>query len=189
MSNLNIPVAVKNLRLCSAFRGHQPDVLDCIETSKATYLMMVDDQYTHITSNKDDEYRAFLVSNPSEKELAILSIDKKLVKQRDGGMADGAIFDVEKFYFVEFKDQAEGNTDEAILYTYDKAISQLHQAVDFFDKHIKNTGLTFKESVDVSCFMVVQDKFPRASSLEMNYSINFFIDNKCPIYFERKSTF
>ena len=90
-SEKEIPLAVKQLKLTNAFKGYNPGVLDCIEISRNEQIMVVDDDIcTHISNNEEDIHRCCFCSNPDKNEIVVLPLDKKLIKQKKGGMADDA---------------------------------------------------------------------------------------------------
>ena len=186
----NIPTAIKRLKLSSAFKGYNPDILDCYELSSKERIMVVDDDYTHISQNGKDFYRCCICTNPNQHEIIILPLDKKLIKQQIGGMADGAAFDENKFAFLEFKDQAQGNTPDSIKGTYTEAIRQLANALQLFDNKLKNITIDFRSTINIVCHIIVSDKFPRASALEQNMMIEFAMTNKgVGLSFEREIAF
>lgn len=189
----DIPTAIKRLKLASAFRGYNPGVLDCYEFSTDERVWVVDDvEGTHITNNVEDIHRCCVCLNPNQHELIILPLDKKLIKQRVGGMADGAAFDESKFAFLEFKDQAQGNTPDAVEETYTKAASQLTAALNLFIEKLKNdkTAIEFTKATNVVCHIIVSEKFPRASALEQSTMLSFAISNNgVGLSFEREILF
>lgn len=174
---VQLPPEVSRLRLASAFRGYAVNFQDCITLSSDTRFLLVDDGVTHISNNPSDEYRACVVINPDSHQIVILSIDHKLVDKRIGGMADGAVFDTKKFAFVEFKDQAEGNSDYSIAQTYIKASSQLHQAIELFKELMANVSIEFFKMVKVECHIIVNKMFPEAKTIQQDKAIEFAIDN------------
>lgn len=188
-----IPNAVKRLKLVSAFKGYNPGILDCIEISNNEQIMIVDDEEcTHILTSINDVSRCCVCFNPNRNEIVVLPLDKKLIKQRQGGMADGAAFDENKFAFLEFKDQAQGNTSEAIEGTYRKAASQLSAALNMFSEKLKDekVAVDFINIINVTCHIVVSEKFPRASALEQNMMLSFAMSNKgVGLSFEREISF
>lgn len=188
-----IPDAVKKLKLASAFRGYNPGVLNCIEVSHDSQFMIVDDaEGTFISTRGEDSYRCCLCTNPNNNEIVLLPLDKKLIKQRVGGMADGAVFDEQKFVFLEFKDQAQGNSYSAIEETYTKASNQLTAALHLFEERLasNSASVNFTASVNVSCHIIVSDKFPRVSALEQNLTLLFAMSNNgVALSFEREILF
>lgn len=186
-----IPDAVKKFKLVSAFKGYNPGILDCIEVSRNSSFMIVDNaDGTCISKRVEDSYRCCLCVNPNNNEIVLLPLDKKLIKQRAGGMADSALFDVQKFVFLEFKDQALGNSYGAIKDTYTKASNQLTAAVKLFDSILKNITIDFKSIINIACHIIVSEKFPRASALEQNMMLSFAMSNNgVELSFEREITF
>ena len=188
-----IPSAIKRLKLVSAFRGYNPGVLDCYESSADERVLVVDDvDGSHITNNVEDIHRCCTCLNPDQHELIILPLDKKLIKQRVGGMADGAAFDESKFVFLEFKDQAQGNTPGAVEKTYTKAASQLTAALNLFIGKLKDekTAIEFTKDTNVVCHVIVSERFPRASALEQSMMLAFAISNNgVGLSFEREIMF
>ena len=103
-------------------------------------------------------------------------------------MADGAAFDERKFAFMEFKDQAQGNTPAAVEETYTKAANQLTAALNLFIEKLKSekTSIEFTKSTNVVCHIIVSEKFPRASALEQNMMLSFAMaNNGVGLSFER----
>lgn len=187
---VQVPQAVSRLRLCSAFRGYAVPFQDCITLTTDPKLLLVDDGVTQISNNTFDEYRACVVINPDSHQLVVLSIDHKLIGQRAGGMADGAVFDTKKFAFVEFKDQAEGKTDYSITETYNKACSQLHQAVELFKELTASVSIDFVKMAEVECHIIVNEMFPEAKAIQQDKAIEFALDNLgSELSFERKVYF
>lgn len=188
-----IPNAVRRLKLVNAFKGYNPGILDCIEISSNDQVMVVDDEEcTHISTSTEDVSRCCLCFNPNRNEIVVLPLDKKLIKQRQGGMADGAVFDENKFAFLEFKDQAQGKTSEAIEGTYTKAASQLTAALNLFIEKLKNKkiAIDFIGTINVLCHIIVSEKFPRASALEQNMMLSFALSNNgVGLSFEREVAF
>lgn len=46
---MNVPQAVKNLKLCQAFKGHNPDIITCIEQIKDKEFYIEDDEKDKFT--------------------------------------------------------------------------------------------------------------------------------------------
>lgn len=185
-----LPPEVSRLRLGSAFRGYAVPFQNCISITSDQRFLVVDDGVTQISNNPFDEYRTCVVINPSSKKIIVLSIDHKLIDQRPGGMADGAVFDNKKFAFVEFKDHSEGNLDYSIEKTYEKACNQLHQAVELFKELMANVSIEFLKMVKVECHIIVNKMFPEAKAIQQDKATEFAIDNPgLELSFEREIYF
>ena len=107
-------------------------------------------------------------------------------------MADGAVFDENKFAFVEFKANAQGNTQAAIEHTYTEATNQLTAALNLFVEKLKmnKVAVDFTSATNVICHVIVSEKFPRASALEQSMMIAFAISNNgVGLSFEREIYF
>lgn len=184
--------AIQQLNLCSAFKGYPADFMDCIETSEETNLYIVDNDENHrseFIAQEDPDEKHFHAINKENKKIFLLSIDHALIDSHKGGIADCALFDTDLFCFIEFKSNAEGNNLKAIKRNYKKAISQLESTLDLFKTEIKKADADLLATVEVICHIVVSAKFPRASSTEQNYSIQFAEKNHLELCFDSYQEF
>lgn len=106
--------AIDHLRLDEAFdiETYKP-FNDCWTVKMDRELMVVDDDIEKVSRFSDDEaelQRALLVINENYRQIVLLSIDNKLIKEHEGGIADSALFDEEQFRFIEFKTNACSKT-------------------------------------------------------------------------------
>lgn len=166
-----IPVAISQLRLCFAFRGYNPSILQCIDETSEQEIMVVDDEQTHIshfTQDEDQRMRCMTVKNTSRKKFYLLAIDNRFMSNCPGGIADCALFDERQFNFIEFKTNAMGNSIPQIECTYKDALGQLDATYTLFRNKINAGGVDFDRIVDVHCFITVANHFPRQSAIEQN---------------------
>lgn len=188
--NDSLPNEVKHLRLGSAFRSFTNTFSNCIETTSDKRFFIVDDGYTRISNLQEDEHRACIANNPNSHQVIVLAIDHKLIAQRVGGMADGAAFDMNNFYLLEFKDQAQGKTIQSIEETFDKAMLQLRQALNLFIDRTREVGVDLMKEVNVEAHIIVNDMHPRISSIEQSRMLAFPMDNNgVPLSFDRQINF
>lgn len=182
-----VPAAIKNLKLQQAFKGYTPGVSECAEVSTEPLQLIVDDDRgTHRIPLTDDDERCCVCKNPNGHEVVLLPLDKGLIKNRLGGMCDGALFDERLFYFVEFKDQAEGKTEESIQYTYQKAQTQLSEGLLLFDEKLRIIDIDFRNQVDVTCVVILSEQFPRHRATEQDMMVTFAQQHHgVPLSFER----
>lgn len=181
--------AIDGLRLREAFAQSHKPFDECWSVSMDSRILVVDDDDTHATRYSDDPYdegRALLVINDANKQIFLLSIDNKLIASRQGGISDGALLDIEQFHFIEFKTNALGNSDESIIDTFDKAISQLKQTVSLFVERLETFGIDLLGSRDVMCHVVVSNRFPRARAVRQNYMLKFWEDVGLDLSFSEK---
>ena len=103
-----IPQSVQNLKLCYAFKGYKQKVEDCISVTTETEFFIednIENKCTVIVESPTDD-KICKVINISSSEAVLLAIDNKLISNRE--IADGALFNMDDFHFIEFKTNAEG---------------------------------------------------------------------------------
>lgn len=182
-----VPTAIKNLKLQQAFKGYTPGLLACAEVSTEPLQLIVDDQHgTHRIPLTEYGEGCCICENPDGHEIVLLPLDKVLIKNRLGGICDGTLFDERLFYFVEFKDQAEGKTEESIQYTYQKAQTQLSEGLLLFDEKLRMIDIDFRNQVDVTCVVILSEQFPRHRATEQDIMVDFAQQHHgVPLSFER----
>lgn len=171
ISESSLPVAITQLKLCYAFRGHCPSILQCVTAVNDIEVMVVDDEqyrYSHITSDENQRSRCLLVKNTTQKAFYILAIDNCFVSNRPGGIADCVIFDELQFNFVEFKTNAKGNSVPQVEETYRNAYGQIVATYNFFRNKINVVKIDFDKVVYIKCYIVVSSNFPRVTAIEQN---------------------
>lgn len=189
---MEVPQAISNLRLRMAFRGHAVDVLDCVETKADPAVYVVDDEDLKISRFADADVLAagcFVGMNPAERDLHLFAIDNKFIKSPEGGVADCALFHADLFALIEFKSNAEGRTIESVVYTYEKAISQLEHTLEMFKAKLTAIGIDLLRATEIVCHVVVAPIFPRRNAMEMNYSLAFAMRNGVELSFESQREF
>ncbi len=167
----SIPVAISQLKLRFAFRGYNPSILQCVDETNESEIMVIDDEQTHIshfTQDENQRMRCMTVKNANQKKFYLLAIDNRLISNRPGGIADCALFDELQFNFVEFKTNALGNSIPQIEYTYKDALGQLDATYTLFRNKINAAGVDFDHKTEVHCFITVANHFPRQSAIEQN---------------------
>lgn len=186
---MKIPEAVKNLKLCQAFWGHNPMITDCTEEITDTEFYIEDSQeigYT-IKVQQPTQDKTCKVINPSQDTAVLLPIDNRFIKNNVNGIADAAVFNTKDFHFVEFKTNAEGNSDYAVAETYKKAMEQLKETLNLFESKINAIKVDFRKQVNVECNIIVSETFPRNKSAEMTNAILFVQQtNGVPLNFDNE---
>lgn len=166
---MEIPLAVQNLSLCWAFRGYQQKITKCITstTEKVFYLKDDEQANTVVITSVSNSDKVCKVNNPSGREAVVLAIDHKLIDNREGGIADGAVFNQSDFHFVEFKTNAICQSDAGVEETYEKAIQQLISTLELFKEVLAKVKIDFLEKLHVECHVIVSSVFPRNNASEM----------------------
>ena len=126
-----------------------------------------------------------MVINEKNRQIVLLSIDNKLIKEHVGGICDCALFDDKQFRFVEFKTNAYGNSPEQVRETFDKATSQLKETIHVFKDRLQKVDIQFEDAVVLSCHVVVSQRFPKSRAIKQEYQISFADENDsdCQIMF------
>lgn len=186
---MKIPEAVMNLKLCWAFRSYKQKVIDCIEVTEEKEFYIYDDekQKCIIISSDSNRDKACKVINSSGNEVVVLAIDHKLIDNRKGGIADGAVFNMSDFHFVEFKTNAVCQSVISVDETYTKAMDQLISSINLFTTTLNKEKIDFMKKVNVECHIIVSTVFPRNNAVEMTKSLLFAQQtNGIPLSFENE---
>lgn len=191
MMSDSLPAAISQLKLVFAFQGHCPSVIDCIDSTFLARTMVVDDSvmsYSHFT-DEEKGGQCVIVNNIAGHEVFLLAIDNKFISNFKGGIADCALFDETNFNFVEFKTNAKGHSEAQIKDTYRKAMDQLENTYNHFKEKLSNVGLAFERTVEIKCYIIVSEMFPRETAMEEDMKIEFAQDCKLELCFERTISF
>lgn len=186
---MNTPEAVKNLKLCQAFWGHNPLITECVKEITDLEFYIEDSQqigYT-VKVQQPTQDKTCKVLNPSQTTAVLLPIDNRFIKNNTNGIADAAVFNTKDFHFIEFKTNAIGNTDFAVSETYNKAMEQLRETLNLFESKINVVKVDFRKQVNVECNIIVSETFPRNNAIEMTKSLLFSQQtNGIPLEFENE---
>lgn len=182
--------AIDRLHLPEAFACYVHRPFDQCWTVRAdSRLLVIDDDVDKVSRFSDDENDsrcALAIVNSENEQIVLLSIDNKLLANIEGGIADCAVFDACKFYLVEFKTNAYGNSVEAVCDTFDGAVGQLEHTLDLFTKRLERVDVTFTKAVEVSCRIVVSESFPKSKAMKQNYRMAFFDQTGIELDFANK---
>lgn len=187
-----IPEAVKQLHLCSAFKGYATNVMDCISCSHNTVVYVRDNDETRISelTEETESENVFIGYNPKQTNICLLSIDHQLIDNHPGGIADCAVFNKDIFCFVEFKTNAEGRSLASVEKTYLSAISQIENTLRLFVDKMNSAHADLYSVVgDVVCHIAVASKFPRNLAMEQNYIVSFATKWRIELSFENYHSF
>lgn len=153
---------------------------ECWTVRMDSELMVIDDdekKFSRFTDDPEDAQNALMVVNEKNRQIVLLSIDNKLIKDHKGGICDCALFDDKQFQFVEFKTNAYGNSNEQVRETFDKATSQLKETILVFKDRLQKVDIKFEDAVTLSCHVVVSQRFPKSRAIKQEYQISFADEN------------
>lgn len=171
---------IERLRIRQSFNGMTANLDECLTYSSDVTAYISDDEQSgisHFAENSGEHDKCLKVFNLQKREYCLLSIDHCLVNDREGGIADCGVFDDRRFWMVEFKTNAQGNTDMAVNATYQKAISQIEETIKLFADKMKEADVDFVEVSDLHCDIVTAQSFPKLTAQEQNLSMEFAMDN------------
>lgn len=189
---ISISPEIQHLRLYSAFKDLACNVLSCIEVNNSSYVYIIDDdtqKCSRFAKFDEDTEICFCGINCNNHNLHLLAIDNKLLSNVPGGIADCALFNSEHFALIEFKTNAEGNSQASVEYTYRKAINQLKNTITIFSNRLKNVNIDFYKQINIAPYIVVSTKFPRSLAMEQNYAIHFANDTLLELNFGNSHKF
>lgn len=174
-------LAIDQLHLDDAFlEGTFCPFNDCWFLTKDKSIYVIDDditKFSRFSNSSEEEQKSLLVINENYREIVLIAIDNKLIRNHPGGIADCALLDEKQLRFVEFKTNAEGNSDEAIHKTYLKAIEQLKETIKLFRARLLNVGIQMDTVVNIKkCHIVTSHSFPKRRAMIQNYQILFAND-------------
>lgn len=182
--------AIDRLHLPEAFATHVHRPFDQCWTVRAdSRLLVIDDdveKVSRFSDNEEEVRRALAIVNSENEQIVLLSIDNKLLANIEGGIADCAVFDTCKFYLVEFKTNAYGNSDEAVRDTFDGAVGQLAHTLELFAERLEKVDVTFTKTIEVSCRIVVSESFPKSKAMKQSYRVAFFDQTGIELDFANK---
>ena len=183
--------AIDRIKLDEAFatETYKP-FNECWTVRMDSELMVIDDddeKFSRFTDNPDDEQKALMVINENNRQIVLLSIDNKLIKEHVGGICDCALFDDKQFHFIEFKTNAYGNSPEQVRETFDKATSQLKETIHVFKDKLQKVDIVFEDAVTLRCHVVVSQRFPKSRAIKQDYQMSFANENdNIALYFSDK---
>lgn len=183
--------AIDRLKLDEAFStGTFKPFNECWTVRMDTELLVVDDdieKVSRFSDDKEEALKALLIINENNRQIVLLSVDNKLIKDHEGGIADCALFDEEQFRFVEFKTNAYGNSEQSVRDTFDKATGQLTETIQVFKDKLANINIHFQDAITLCCHIVISQRFPKSRAIKQEYQMNFADENNVPLFFSEKT--
>lgn len=201
----NLPVAITNLRLCSALLNCGAlGVANAFDKSSAEYLYIYDDSKLGYTDWTDvaPEFvsKCFVAKNPNNNTIVLLPLDHRILTGKNivaGGVCDGMLLTEKEMCLIEFKANVTSSSYQTIVQRANDAINQLWHTFDDIIKPKCATQSIVGQSIDVEHmlsidFYVVYDKdleVTGANSELMDLQTQFLTDKSHPLYFNNGKTF
>lgn len=180
-----IPSYLKDLELPLVFSLTPQDVSGCIlESSNNEHIVdsETEGRSVFVTQSvgqaEELALKFFAVENSEAQPYALLQIDNGLVKSHDTKKCDCAIANDSYIGFIEFKANAVSLSPLAIKKNYLKAMEQLATTISLFNQHYAPQGKNIQTlRSTVEAFVRVPQGYPRTSSAQINYKVQFAAQN------------
>ena len=198
--NRELPVAITNLRLCSAlWNCGATSVEDAFDKSSVNPLFVYEDKESHYTDWTDQEpefvSKCFKVVNPNGNTIVLLPLDGRVLTAAaiiQGGVCDCMLLTEKEMCLIEFKTNATSSSYLTIKQRANEAVKQLWHT---FDGIVRSKCVTKKINIEQLLsidFYVVFDKeleIARVNSALMDLQVEFLEENKHKLYFANEKTF
>lgn len=199
LQNRDLPVAITQLRLCSALRNcGSVGVENAFDKSDNENLYVYDDGgYSDWTNVEPMAFlsKTFHALNPHQNTLVLLPLDGRIITGKniiEGGVCDCALLTEKELSFIEFKTNASSDLDETIFGHAEKAIKQLWHTYDgIINPACQKVGIDVKQKVYVD-FYVVFNKDLSVTGVRadfQNLQDQFLQDKSYPLFFENSKQF
>ena len=185
----NLPVAITNLRLCSALQYCGAlGVANAFDKSSAEYVA------------PEFVSKCFVATNPNNNTIVLLPLDHRILTGKSvvaGGICDGMLLTEKEMCLIEFKTNVTSSNYQTIVQRANDAIDQLWHTFDDIIKPKCTTQSIAGQPIEVEQmlsidFYVVYDKdleVTGANSELMDLQTQFLTDKSHPLYFDNGKTF
>lgn len=110
--------------------------------------------------------KVFSIRNRTHKDVFLWHIDGVLYKKNS--KCDCACITDQELSFIEFKTNAENQSDEAILDNFEKAKEQLLLTIQDISNKCQAIGIDIRELVDIDAYIVLNRTVPDGSAYQKN---------------------
>lgn len=199
--NRELPVAITQLRLCSALRNcGQIGVQNAFDKSDDENLYVYDDGslgYSDWTNVEPEAFlsKTFHAQNPNKNTLVLLPLDGRIITGAhviQGGVCDCALLTDKEMSFVEFKTNVLSSNDLTILQRANEATKQLwHTCSSIIKPECQKVGVEVGQTLSID-FYVVFDNDLRVTSVQaalQDLQNDFVQNNHYPLFFENSKLF
>lgn len=199
--NKDLPVAITQLRLCSALKScGQIGVKDAFDKSEDETLYVYDDESLGFSDWTNNEHTVslsmtFNAQNPNKNSLVLLPLDGRIITGKNlikGGVCDCALLTNKELSFVEFKTNVLSSSYLTVLEHAQKAKDQLWHTFDgIIDSECQKIGIDIKQKVSLD-FYVVFNKDLSVTGVRadlQNLQNEFLKDKQYPLFFENNKRF
>lgn len=198
--NKALPVAIVQLRLCSALRNcGKTGVENAFDKSNDENLYIYDDESLHHSdwTNVRPAFssKTFHAQNPNNNTLVLLPLDGCVITGRNiiqGGVCDCVLLTEKEMSFVEFKTNVTSINDDTVLQRANEAAQQLWHTYDGIIKpKCEAVGTDIKQKVSIDFYIVFDKDFnvTGAQASLQDLQNEFLVDKYYPLYFQNNKQF
>lgn len=193
-----LPKAITQLRLSFSLRDCGANrVEDVFDKSDADCIYAYDDQglgYSDWCITKPEfSSKSFRINNKNKTTICLLPLDGRIITGPRiimGGVCDCLLLTENEMTFVEFKTNVTTQNPQSALNKADEAIEQiLHTFNDIF---LPRCGtLIAQNQLNINFYVVFDEDYnvTGVNSSIMDLSVEFFNNNKYPLYFDNKKDY
>ena len=201
LQNRNLPVAIKQLRLCSALQScGRIGVKAAFDKSDDENLYVYDDQSLGYSDWTNVEPTAFLsktfhAQNPNRTTLVLLPLDGRIITGAhviQGGVCDCALLTDKEMSLVEFKTNVLSKNDLTILQRATEAKDQLWHTYDgIINPECRRVGIDITLKVSIDFYVVFDNELgvTGARADIQNLQNEFLQEKHYPLYYQNNKQF
>lgn len=119
--------------------------------------------------------KVFTIKNKIHKDVFLWHIDGILYKKNT--KCDCACITDNELSFIEFKTNAENQTDKAIIENFEKAKEQLLQTIQDFSNRCQTIGVDIRGFVDIDAYIVLNRSVPDGNAFQKGISAKFLFES------------
>lgn len=176
-----IPAYLSDLHLDEVFAAYTSNVDACLLSSSADEHVVDSEsakvsRFVTATFGQTEELmqKYFEVKNPSGTPYCLLQIDNGAIPATaPTKRCDCGIMNAGKLSLVEFKANAVSTKSKTLKKNYKYAMKQLKTTIALFNTGLNALGLNFTGLRQVDAFVCFRRGYPRLTTSEMNYIVDF----------------
>ncbi len=119
--------------------------------------------------------KVFSLKNKDHKDVFLWHIDGVLYKKNS--KCDCACITDKELSFIEFKTNAENQTDDAIIENFEKAKDQLLLTIQDISIKCQMVGVEIRDMIDVDAYIVLNRTVPDGNAFQKNIASKFLFDS------------
>ncbi len=120
--------------------------------------------------------KVFSLKNKAHKDVFLWHIDGVLYKKNS--KCDCACITDKELSFIEFKTNAENQSDDAIIDNFEKAKDQLLLTIQDVSSKCQAIGINIREIVDIDAYIVFNRTVPDGNAFQKGIAAKFLFESE-----------